>query len=51
MRDEIITNIAHKKQKWLNKRAADRAIEITTSYRRQLDWKKNQQDCIEIATG
>lgn len=30
----IITNIAYKKQKWLDKRAANQVIGITTSYKK-----------------
>ncbi len=47
----IIANIACEKQEWLNKRAADRAVGIITSYKKQPNWKKKQQDCIETAAG
>ncbi len=40
VRDVIIANIAYEKQEWLDKRAADRAVGITTSYRKQPNWKK-----------
>ncbi|MCJ1349512.1 hypothetical protein MMC31_007753, partial [Peltigera leucophlebia] len=51
VRGEIIANIARKKQEWLDKRAADRAVGIITSYKKQPDWKKKQQDQIKTAAG
>lgn len=33
VRKGIIDNIMYKKQEWLDKRAADRAVRITTSYK------------------
>ncbi len=51
VRDVIIANIARENTEMLDKRAADRAVGITTSYRKQPDWNKKQQDCIEIVVG
>lgn len=34
VKDEIITNIACEKQEWLDKRAADYVVKITTSYKK-----------------
>ncbi len=51
VRDMIIADITCEKQEWLNKRVADQAVGITTSYRKQPDWKKKQQDCIKITAG
>ncbi len=51
VRDVIIADIAHEKQEWLDKRAADRAVGIRTLYRKQLNWKKKLQDRIETAAG
>ncbi len=42
VRDVIIADIAHEKQEWLDKKAANRAVGIITSYRKQFDWKKKQ---------
>lgn len=41
----------HEKQEWFDKRAVNPAVGITTLYKRQPNWKKNQQDHIEIAAG
>ncbi len=40
VRDVIIAVIACEKQEWFDKKAADRAVKITISYRKQSDWKK-----------
>lgn len=37
MKDEIIIDIVRKKQEWLDKKAANCAVGITTLYKRQLD--------------
>ncbi len=47
----IIADLALEKQELLHKRIADRVVGITTSYKKQLNWKKKQQDCIKTATG
>lgn len=44
VKEGIIANIARKKQEWLNKKAVDQVVRITTSYRKQSNQKKKQQD-------
>lgn len=42
VKEEIITNIAYKKQKWLGKKAAHQVMEITTFYKKKSNQKKKQ---------